>query len=112
MLYGFPECLNETIASQTAMSKEGCCRFFKRMTGQTLSQYLENYRVSQSLNLLSDGKLSILQIAAQVGFSNAGRFSAAFQKRMGCTPASIPSGWASFTIIHFPPGKKPHLDNF
>ena len=86
MLYGFPECLNETIASQTAMSKEGCCRFFKRMTGQTLSQYLENYRVSQSLNLLSDGKLPILQIAAQVGFSNAGRFSAAFQKRMGCTP--------------------------
>lgn len=59
------------------MSKEGCCRFFKRMTGQTLSQ---------SLNLLSDGKLPILQIAAQVGFSNAGRFSAAFQKRMGCTP--------------------------
>ncbi len=94
------------------MSKEGCCRFFKRMTGQTLSQYLENYRVSQSLNLLSDGKLPILQIAAQVGFSNAGRFSAAFQKRMDCTPASIPSGWASFTIIHFPPGKKLHLDNF
>lgn len=82
------------------------------MTGQTLSQYLENYRVSQSLNLLSDGKLPILQIAAQVGFSNAGRFSAAFQKRMGCTPppASIPSGWDDLTIIHFPPGKKPHLD--
>lgn len=83
----YSEPLNlQTIASQTAMSKEGCCRFFKRMTGQTLSQYLENYRVSQSLNLLSDGKLPILQIAAQVGFSNAGRFSAAFQKRMGCTP--------------------------
>lgn len=83
----YSEPLNlQRIAGQTAMSKEGCCRFFKRMTGQTLSQYLESYRISQSLSLLSDGKLPILQVAAQVGFSNAGRFSAAFQKKMGCTP--------------------------
>ncbi|MBD9184655.1 MAG: AraC family transcriptional regulator [Clostridiales bacterium] len=74
------------------MSKEGCCRFFKRMTGQTLSQYLESYRISQSLSLLSDGKLPILQVAAQVGFSNAGRFSAAFQKKNGLhAPPVLPA---------------------
>lgn len=74
------------LSEKVAMSKENCCRFFKRVTGQTLSAYLEDYRISQSLPLLAEGKLPIIQIAAQVGFSNAGRFSAAFVKRMQCTP--------------------------
>ena len=83
----FAEPLNlGLISDELAMSKESCCRFFKRMTGQTLSQYLENYRISQSLPLLLDGSLPVTQVAVQVGFSNPGRFSAAFVKRMHCTP--------------------------
>lgn len=74
------------ISGELAMSKETCCRFFKRMTGQTLSQYLESYRICQSLPLLLEGSLPITQVATQVGFSNPGRFSAAFVKCMQCTP--------------------------
>lgn len=95
------------------MSKEGCCRFFKRMTGQTLSQYLENYRVSQSLNLLSDGKLPILQMPPRWVSAMPDASPPPSRNEWAVPPpASIPSGWASFTIIHIPPGKKPHLDNF
>lgn len=68
------------------MTRESCCRFFKRMTGQTISQYLQDYRIAQSMKLLQEGQQSITQIALAVGFSNAGRFSAAFSRRMGCTP--------------------------
>ena len=76
----------DAVANALSMSREGCCRFFKKMTGQTLSQALCDERVLQSLRLLREGNLSITQAALAVGFTNAGRFSAAFAARMGCTP--------------------------
>lgn len=49
-------------------------------------QYLEEYRVAQGLALLQQGEMSVTEIALHCGFSNAGRFSAAFCRRMHCTP--------------------------
>lgn len=74
------------LASKISVSREGCCRFFKKMTGKTISEYLKDYRVSQSIPLLQDDRCSIEQVAQMVGFSNSGRFSAAFAQRMNCTP--------------------------
>lgn len=75
------------LASKISISKEGCCRFFKNMTGKTISQYLEEYRVSQGVLLLQDDQYSVMQVSYLVGFGNPGRFSAAFAKRMNCTPS-------------------------
>ena len=75
------------LSASVGLARESCCRFFKRMTGQTLSQYLEAYRVWQGARLLQETGCSIMEAAMQVGFTNAGRFSAAFAKRMGCTPS-------------------------
>lgn len=74
------------LASTVSVSRESCCRFFKSMTGKTISQYLEDYRITQSILLLQDDKYSITQISYLVGFGNQGRFSTAFSKRMNCTP--------------------------
>lgn len=76
----------ESMASLVGLSRESCCRFFKRMTGETLSQYLEDYRIKQGLSLLAHGEMSVTDIALRCGYSNAGRFSAAFARRMHCTP--------------------------
>ena len=75
------------LASKVSISKEGCCRFFKNMTGKTISQYLEEYRVSQGILLLQEDQYSIMQVSYLVGFGNPGRFSAAFARRMNCTPS-------------------------
>lgn len=83
--YGEPLVL-EDLARIAGLSRESCCRFFKRMTGETLSQYLEEYRVAQGLALLQQGEMSVTEIALHCGFSNVGRFSAAFCRRMHCTP--------------------------
>lgn len=74
------------LAAGISISREGCCRLFKAMTGKTIFQYLEDYRVSQGILLLQDDRYSITQVAYLVGFGNPGRFSAAFVRRMGCTP--------------------------
>lgn len=68
------------------LSREGCCRFFRRMTGQTLSQYLENDRIARAAALLQQKDASVTSVALQCGYSNVGRFSAAFSRRMGCAP--------------------------
>lgn len=74
------------LASKISVSREGCCRFFKKMTGRTISEYVKDYRISQSIPLLLQDRYSIEQVAQLVGFGNSGRFSAAFAKRMNCTP--------------------------
>ena len=83
--YDEPLSLSE-LAAKISISREGCCRFFKRMTGKTVFQYLEDYRVSRGMLLLQEDKYSITQIAYLIGFGNPGRFSTAFARRMHCTP--------------------------
>lgn len=74
------------LARTVSLSKESCCRLFKKMTGKTILQYLEDYRVSQGMLLLQQSPDTITQIAYQLGFSNPSRFSAAFAERMHMTP--------------------------
>lgn len=76
------------LADSVGLSREGCCRFFRRMTGQTLSQYLEHCRMTHALLLLQGGGRSITDIALACGFSNVGRFCSAFKRRMHCTPGA------------------------
>lgn len=74
------------LAAKINVSREWCCRFFKKMTGKTISQYLTDYRVTRAVFMLQDGRMSITEIADATGFSSPGRFAAAFKAHMGCTP--------------------------
>ena len=74
------------LAKAASLSKERCCRLFKKMTGKTIFQYLEDYRVSQGILLLQTSDLTITEISYLVGFSNPSRFSAAFSARMNTSP--------------------------
>lgn len=76
----------QELADLTHLSREACCRNFRRMTGKSITEYLQEYRVTQSLPLIRSGCYSISQVAELCGFSNASRFAAAFRKRMGINP--------------------------
>ena len=76
----------QELADLTHLSREACCRSFRRMTGKSITEYLQEYRVTQSLPLIRSGRYSISQVAELCGFSNASRFAAAFRKRMGVNP--------------------------
>ena len=39
------------LADQVHLSREVCCRLFRKMTGKTITKYLEEYRVNQSFSL-------------------------------------------------------------
>ena len=79
------------LADQVHLSREVCCRLFRKMTGKTITKYLEEYRVNQSFSLVQSGRYPMTQIADMVGFSNASRFAGAFRKRFGCNPGEYNS---------------------
>ena len=81
----------QDLADQVHLSREVCCRLFKKMTGKTITGYLEEYRVNKSFSLVQSGKYSMTQITEMVGFSNPSRFASAFRKRFGCNPGEYNS---------------------
>ena len=81
----------QDLADQVHLSREVCCRFFKKMTGKTITGYLEEYRVNKSFSLVQSGQYSMTQITEMVGFSNPSRFASAFRKRFRCNPGEYNS---------------------
>ena len=58
---------------------------FKKETGYTLSDYVENARMERARVLLSMD-YSIVEVAMQVGYSDASYFSRVFKKKTGMSP--------------------------
>lgn len=81
----------QDLADQVHLSREVCCRLFKKMTGKTITGCLEEYRVNKSFSLVQSGQYSMTQITEMVGFSNPSRFASAFRKRFGCNPGEYNS---------------------
>lgn len=59
---------------------------FKLYHNCTITEYIQQRRMSQAEHLLSATDLSIGQIAQTVGYSNAGRFAALFRLSTGLLP--------------------------
>ena len=81
----------QDLADQVHLSREVCCRLFKKMTGKTITGYLEEYRANKSFSLVQSGQYSMTQITEMVGFSNPSRFASAFRKQFGCNPGEYHS---------------------
>ncbi len=83
--------LNEEItlgalASEVNYSEYYVCRLFKKMTGKTLTNYIQEKRIEEAAFLLRSYD-SVNQAAEQVGFNNYSYFYKTFKKFMGCGPA-------------------------
>lgn len=66
-------------------------RLFKRHIGLSLQQYIERERIEHAKRLLTLNRLSVKEVAAQVGFANQLYFSRRFQKAVGVSPSQYRS---------------------
>lgn len=74
------------VAAVAGLRVESFCRFFKRHTGRTFSEYLNGLRTAAAARLLTETDKTVLEIALAVGYENLSYFNRRFKKRYGLTP--------------------------
>ncbi len=68
------------------MNRSAFCSFFKRTTGKTFVNYLNELRVEQACQLLKQHRMSISEICFHVGFNNIPYFNRVFKRLKGMSP--------------------------
>ena len=79
----------DDIAEHLHLSTNECCRFFKKNMNCTLFEYITEYRLGKSMELLENTDLSVAQIAYESGFGSSSYFIEKFRKNVGMTPAAF-----------------------
>ncbi|MCM1252547.1 MAG: AraC family transcriptional regulator [Clostridium sp.] len=74
------------LAESMSMSRNECCRYFKRMMNMTITEYLLEYRLSKAAALLESSDLSITEISERTGFCDVSYFIKMFRRKTGITP--------------------------
>lgn len=75
------------LAAMCYLTESHFCRFFKRQTGKTPMQYVNDLRVERATVLLESTDLPIGSVAASVGFLDANYFARVFKRAKGMSPA-------------------------
>ncbi|MBK6949715.1 MAG: helix-turn-helix domain-containing protein [Haliscomenobacter sp.] len=73
-------------AEKANMTVPAFCRFFKRLTGKTFTQFVNEVRISHATRLLSTGTQNIAEISFESGFNNLSHFNKHFKAVTGVSP--------------------------
>lgn len=85
--YGVPSLSVPDVSGYVHLSSSYVCTLFKNETGQTLNQYLTDYRIKMSKQFLSDPRYKIADISSKVGYSDGNYYSKTFKKLVGLSPS-------------------------
>ncbi|MFV5684662.1 AraC family transcriptional regulator [Flavobacterium sp. GB2R13] len=75
----------EEIAKLTHLSKAAFCRYFKKMTRLTFTEFLNQYRIEQAKRLLQSDK-NVTETCYECGFESLSYFNRIFKKVVGENP--------------------------
>ncbi|WP_100405525.1 response regulator transcription factor [Bacillus solitudinis] len=73
------------IAEEHFVNADHIARLFKKETGQNFVEYLTDYRIEKSKEMLCSGNYKNYEIAEMVGYENYRYFSQIFKKKTGMT---------------------------
>jgi AraC-like DNA-binding protein len=76
----------------TSMSRATFSRHFPQFTGQSFTEFLQQFRLEYCRRLLVEGKSSITEAAFGAGFQNLSHFNRLFRERWGQTPREFRKG--------------------
>ena len=78
----------EEIAMEVNMTVPAFCRYFKKISRKTFTQFLNEYRVVHACNLLVQSNLSISEVCLDSGFNNFSHFNRLFKEHTGKSPSA------------------------
>jgi len=77
------------LARAAYMSPSYFCRFFKKTTGMTPTDYIHRIRVDRAKTLLLQTDMPVTQVAYEVGFASHSYFDSIFRRLTGFTPGDL-----------------------
>jgi AraC-like DNA-binding protein len=80
------------MAALINLSESAFCKFFKRTTGKTFSDYLSDIRIGHACHLLSESDDTISEIAYRSGFESLTYFNRVFLRKKGVRPRDFRKG--------------------
>ncbi len=78
----------EELANICSLTTPSFCRFFKKITGKTFVNFLNEYRILKAQELLSKRNLSLAEVIEKCGFNDMAYFSKLFKKYTGYAPTT------------------------
>lgn len=76
----------DDIAAAGTVCRSKCCELFNKYVGQTPNNYLIQFRLQKSCEMLRETNRPICEIAIACGFQTASYFSYVFRKEIGFVP--------------------------
>lgn len=77
---------SEAFAKEMFVSRSQLHRKLLAITSQAPGEFLRTFRLKRAASLLLEKRLSVTQIAFEVGFSSPSHFSKAFKQQFNCLP--------------------------
>ncbi|GAA4400178.1 AraC family transcriptional regulator [Nibrella viscosa] len=77
----------QQVADLANLTVPAFCRYFKRMTQMTFTDFVNEYRVNQARHLLNSSR-TVADISYEVGFNNLSHFNKTFRAVTGQTPSA------------------------
>ncbi|MBP1995767.1 helix-turn-helix domain-containing protein [Paenibacillus eucommiae] len=74
------------IADHFRISPQYLSSFFKKHSGENISDYIAKFRIMQAKKMLTEQSLTLAEIASRIGYSNDAGFVRFFKKYEGITP--------------------------
>ena len=71
------------IAEMSSMTTPSFCRYFKKITKKTFTQFVNEYRIVHASKLLAEKQISIANVSYESGFNNFSHFNKLFKEFTG-----------------------------
>jgi len=81
----------EAVANLANLTVPSFCRYFKKISHITYTDFVNEYRINQACRLLFENK-PIADICFEVGFNNISHFNKTFKQLKGVSPREYKSG--------------------
>jgi AraC-like DNA-binding protein len=78
----------EELADQVAISRAALAKRFVELVGEAPMQYLTGWRMHLARRLLHESTLSLVEVAARVGYESEAAFNRAFSRLVGAPPGT------------------------
>ena len=76
----------EDISASGQVCRSKCFELFREFVGKTPVDYLNEYRISKSIDMLKGTDMNVTEIAVRCGFGNSSYFAEVFRKYIGKSP--------------------------